>query len=89
MMKLLRVDGTEMDLSHKPTLDEIRTLIGASHLDTVSLNRLKEGPHTLYVDDLGHKKGLRPNPLATGLYHTQCKPGTTWQIAGDAVVIKD
>lgn len=89
MMKVLRANGTEESLTSIPTRDEIRALLDATSLDTVSLNRIEGGPYTLYVDDLGQSKGLLPNRAATELYHTQCKPGTTWQILGDAVLVRD
>jgi len=88
MMLLLRADGTEEYLEKEPTLGEIQAMLGASSLDVVSLSNLQAGPHTLYVDDLGYSKGLPPNKIATALYHTQCKPGTTWEILGDVVLLE-
>lgn len=82
---IARADGSVVVLTKTPSHKEIRGLIGADTLETVSL---RNGT-TLYVDDAGHQKNLPRNEIATTLYHAICRAGTTHHIVGDAVVAPD
>ena len=86
-MVIYRVDGTSQTVPDSGGYqgDTIRRLIGADSLDTVNL---RDG-RTMYVDDLGHQKGLPVNQKGTQLYHAICRPGTTHVIVGDVVVVRD
>lgn len=83
--KVIRVDGSVEPIDGLPTLARIEQLIAAQALDTVNL---RQG-WTMYVDDAGTSKALPPNVAATALYHTVCRPGTTWEILGDVAVVRD
>lgn len=83
--KIIRVDGTEVEILHKISFENIAKLIGADMLDTVDL---RDG-RVMVVNDLGYELGLLINPKATKLYHAVCKPGTTHQIVGDVAVVYD
>jgi hypothetical protein len=80
---ILRVDGSEH--SGEMTREEMRKAIGADSLDGFDL---RDGRY-VYVDDLGHAKRLPVNAKATALYHSICRPGTTWQIFGDVAIVRD
>ena len=102
---LLRCDGTSETLAGPISLKEIRRLIGADVTDSVNLRHMGEPLHVLIVDGAGWEievietpgrielRPVRPrkpiNAQATALYHSNCKPGTRHQIAGDAVVVPD
>jgi hypothetical protein len=64
--------------------DELAAALGCDTFDTVNL---RDGTF-MYLDDVGHPKGLPVNPEATKLYHKVCIPGTTHPIAGDVAVIQ-
>lgn len=83
--KVIRVSGVEEAIEGAPRIATIETLIGADCLDTVNL---RDG-RVMLVDDNGISKGLPVNPVATGLYHAVCRPGTTHQIRGDVAVVYD
>jgi hypothetical protein len=105
MRKLIRTDGTTLDLPTPLTLDEIRELIGAKTLDFVTLAHMGMPLHVMAVDDNGYEtqtvtegnhttvvpiKALKPvNLAATCLYHLECTPGTLHQIVGDVVIAPD
>lgn len=82
--KIIRTDGTEETRDERPTHHAIREAIHCDTLDTVNL-----GHATMYVDDNSVAAGKEVNEKATKLYHSVCKPGTTWQIRGDVVVTRD
>lgn len=82
-MRIIRTNGTEETIEAKATIAGIEKAIGASILDTV---KLRDG-RVMLVDDNGISKGLPVNPIATGLYHSVCRPGTTHQIRGDVAVV--
>lgn len=84
--KLIRADGTQVDLHGPHAMDDIRQMIGADALDTVLL---ADRRHVMLVDDLGHTKNLPVNAEATRLYLQRCHAGTTHQIRGDVVVVPD
>jgi hypothetical protein len=85
--KLIRIDGTETILREKPSIDEVKHLIGCDTLDYVTLNRRADT--LMFVDDNGIAAGKRVNPDATRRYLRICKSGTTHQIHGDVVIIND
>lgn len=89
MRALIKADGIRQDLDVRKTTAQIKGLIGAECLDTVSLRHMGSPAHVMLVDDLGHDKGLPVNEEATRLYHLNCRPGTTHQIRGDVVVVPD
>lgn len=89
MRVLIKADGTRQQLELRQTMADIKRLIGASSLDTVSLRHMGQPAHVMVVDDHGHERGLPVNVEATRLYHANCRPGTTHQIRGDVVVVLD
>jgi hypothetical protein len=89
MRKLIRTDGTTLDLPTGRSIKELSVMINADILDTVSLHHMGQPLHVMILDDLGHDKGLPVNPEATKLYWANCKPGTTHNILGDVIVVPD
>lgn len=87
--KLIRVDGTEVELVGPHALSDLMQMIGADTLDTVWMRHMGLPLHVMLVDDTGYVKGLPTNIKATELYHANCKPGTTWPICGDVVIVPD
>jgi hypothetical protein len=85
--RLIRTDGTEQILGHRPSLDEIRRLNGCECMDTVTINRMRQT--VMFVDDTGMIDGKPVNPKATALYHAICKPSTIHQIHGNVVILDD
>lgn len=83
--RLLRSDGTTLDLDRAVSMDEIHLLIGTEICDSVML----DGTHVMVLDDLGHPKELPVNEAATALYLERCLPGTDWQIRGHVVIVPD
>ena len=105
MRKLIRTDGTSVDLPMPLTTSQIGALIGAKTLHTVSLHHLGSPLHVMVVDDAGYETEtindggvitLKPvralkaeNVEATRLYHASCRPDTTHVIVGDVLVVPD
>lgn len=87
--KLIRTDGTEVELTGPHALDDICQMIGADTLDIVALRHLGHPLHVMLVDDLGIRKELPINSKATDLYWANCIPGTTHQIRGNVVIVPD
>jgi hypothetical protein len=85
--RVIRANGTIEILDGPKTTKEIAALIGAqdSGLDVVNLRT----GMVMIVDDLGYDKELKPNALATAMYHKICVPGTTHLILGDVVIVPD
>lgn len=83
--RLIRTDGSVVELDGPQTIEQIHTLIGAATLDSVML----DGMHVMCLDDLGHPKALPVNEAATALYLMRCGPGIAWQIRGDVVIVPD
>ena len=81
---LIRADGTETELHGPHALQDVRQMIGADCLDTVSL---ADRVHVMLLDDSGVSKGLPVNPRATRLY--QDARGVPYQIRGDVVIVPD
>lgn len=86
MRKLIRIDGTEVDLPAKLTMTEVRDRIGAEALDTVIL---ADGVHVMLVDDSGAIDGKSVNGRATALYWQKCGGPVDWAICGDVVIVPD
>ena len=97
---LIRTDGTEQHVDEP--FSAIDRLIGATLLDSVNLcdGRVMMvddgGWETKTVDHGDGHFELRPikarkpiNEKATALYHAVCRPGTTFQIAGDVAIVVD
>lgn len=84
MFTILRTNGTEETRDERPTHHAICEAI---HCDT--LHPVNLGHSTMYVDDTSALTGKEVNEKATKLYHSVCKPGTTWQIRGDVVVTRN
>lgn len=89
LRKLIRDDGTEVELVGPHAINDIKQLIGADTLDTVALRHLGSPLHVMLVDDAGMIDGRPVNVKATALYHANCRPGTTHPICGDVVVVPD
>lgn len=87
--KVIRCDGTAVDLPAPLRMSELQRLIAAEGLDTVSLRHLGRPLHVMLVDDTGLIDGKPVNPEATRLYHANCRPGTTQPICGDVVIVPD
>lgn len=104
-MLVLRTDGSQEVIERKPTLDAISAIIGAETIDTVNIGRATGSDLVMAVNDRGHEtkaverggvltlvptKPLFPvNAAATALYLEICIPGTTHQIVGDVVIVRD
>jgi hypothetical protein len=78
---LIKTSGEETQ-AQAVGIEEIHGLAGADVMDVVNL---RDG-RVMFVDDLGHPKALPVNAKATELYHSVCRPGTTWEIRGDVVI---
>ena len=87
--QFIRTDGFVQTIAKPLSIREIGNLIGADTLDTVNLRNLGAPLRVMFVDDLGHPKGLPVNHKATDLYHANCKPGAGHVIRGHAVIVFD
>lgn len=86
--QVIRVDGTTEERQFdkgRSLIKQIHEVIGCEYADTVNL---RDGT-VMFVDDLGHRKVLPHNQVATLLYWDVCKPGTTHTIVGVAVIVND
>lgn len=87
MRVFITADGTEAELSSPMNMAGVASLIGADTLCTVTL---VDGKHVMFVDDLGHQKGLPANAKATAHYHARCRPGANPPpIVGAVVIVPD
>lgn len=86
MRKLIKADGTEVKFLLKKSNAQIRALIGADTLDTVTL---RDRVHVMLVDDLGHEKRLPVNGTATQHYWERCGGPVDHVIRGDVVIVPD
>lgn len=87
--QFIRTDGFVQTVAKPLSIAEISLLIGADTLDTVNLRHLGAATRVMFVDDLGHSKGLPVNHKATDLYHANCKPGVQHVIRGHVVIVFD
>lgn len=85
MRQLIKVNGDIVVIPEKLTIKAIEKLIGADCLDSFNL---RDGT-CVFVDDSGYDKNLPVNQKATELYLSICRPGTTHQILGNAVLCPD
>jgi hypothetical protein len=82
---IFRADGTYEALTGPQTMAQIEALIDCALCDSVML---ADRIHVMVIDDLGHKRGLPVNEVATRLYR-DARPGSPWEIRGDVVVVPD
>jgi hypothetical protein len=80
---ILHADGRREDFDRPLTLEECWAALDEAIPNTV---RLRDGM-VMLCDDNAYAKGLPVNAEATRLYHSVCRPGTTHQIRGPAVVV--
>lgn len=80
---ILHADGRREDFDRPLTLDEVNAALDEAIPATV---RLPDG-FVMLCDDNAIAKRLPVNAEATRLYHSVCRPGTTHQIRGPAVVV--
>ena len=91
MRKLIRVDGTELELPVRQTFKQIYRLIGCETVDVIPPRHMGSPVHVMLVDDNGAITNP-PAPInrtATDLYHRSCRAGTTWPIRGNVVIAPD
>lgn len=81
---IIRTGGLREPIENTRSIAEISNHIGTRDLATVNLRN----GFTMFLDDLGHQKGLPFNAEGTRLYHSICRPGTTHQILGDVVLVR-
>jgi hypothetical protein len=79
---VIRADGSEERVQVNDR-SEVAKLIDAHGCDGFNL---RDGRRVI-VDDNGHARGRPVNKKATALYHSICKPGTTFSIVGDVAII--
>lgn len=84
---VIRVNGSIEPLPNPLSITAVEEAIGADMLDTVNLR--DAAGHVMLVDDIGHFKKLPVNEVATSLYWSACKPGTSHMIRGDVVIAPD
>jgi hypothetical protein len=84
---IIRVNGHEEDIPHKPTIGQIQKDIGCDWVDTVLLDHNRQ--IIMVVDDSGMIDGKPVNQKATALYLTSCRPGTPYSIHGDVAIVND
>lgn len=100
---VIRTDGTTERVDKVPTLDLVRSAIGADCIDIVAVGRANRTDLLMVVDDNGWDsvaverpygvelvctEPRRPlNDNATALYRAICHPGTRHQIAGDVAIV--
>jgi len=84
---VIRVDGREERYTGRATIRDITQKIGARTLDAVNVDKIRQ--IVMVVDDAGREKDLPVNARATEMYRSICRPGTTWQIRGDVVLVND
>jgi hypothetical protein len=86
--RLIRDDGTTLDLDGPKSMAEIRDLIGRQCEGTDHV-MLADRVHVMILDDLAIPKELPVNVTATNLYLSRCAPGTRWVIRGNVVIVPD
>lgn len=86
MRRLLRADGTSIELDRRHTIREIEALIGADVVD--SRNLRDRDRHVMIFDDLFLDKGLPMNENATTIFHA-AGFSLSQVICGDVVIVPD
>ena len=79
---IIKVDGTRVDLDHRPTLEEAQEIVGG----WISLVGVGSG-RTLVVDEEGKPKGKITNLKATRMYR-KYMPDVGGLIVGDVIVLE-
>lgn len=79
---VIKVDGTQIELEHRPTLKEAQQIVGGY----IEFAHCQNPARTLVVNEEGIPRGLPFNGKATGLYQ-QGKRGIV-NIYGDAIVLE-
>jgi len=74
---ILKVDGSEQELDHRPTLKEAQEIVGGY----IELLPIRGQDITLVLDDTGRLKGKPMNIKASNLF----KP---WKLVGDIIVLE-
>lgn len=69
MRRLIRTDGTVLDLPDPVSQPQIEKLIGAAMLDFVVLRHLGEPLHVMAVDDLGYETEQVDLGVVNGVRH--------------------
>lgn len=82
---ILRVDGTEQELDHRPTYDEAVKIVGG-YIEFVK-GKKDSKTLTMVVDEEGRLKGYHKNSKATLLYWARC-PYCADVIMGDVLVLE-
>jgi len=82
--KLVRADGTDIELHGPHALIDVRQMLGADDLEIVSLGHRQ---HAMLVDQSAAAKGLRINATASHLYESS--RGEARPIQGDVVIVPD
>jgi len=86
---ILKVDGSVIPFEKSMSIFAVYRTLGAKSVDSISLHHMGYPLHVMMIDDQGHLKGLPVNAQATALYHLNCKPDTTHEIRGDAIIVPD
>jgi hypothetical protein len=81
--RIIWVDGTEIIISEKPTIEGINKAIGCDLADSVDL----KGGQVMAVDDAGQLKGLPVNRKASAIASQRL--GRSYTIYGIAVIAND
>jgi len=77
--QIIKADGTEVDLDHKPTYEEAKKIIGG-YIE-VAYGRDHLGTFQLLVDEDGIPRDLPFNPKATRIYRQS-------PIHGDVILLR-
>lgn len=77
---IIRVDGTEEQLDHKPTLEEAQKIVGG-WIELVKVG----GSKTLVVDEEGKLKNKPTNKVITNIYGSEIYGG---YIVGNVIVLE-
>lgn len=84
--KIIKVDGTEIKLHRKKTMDEIKKLIGGQFIYAISLNGLHR-PHAMICDDIDDwETMILFNEKATEIAHKYMR-NINHKIYGDVVIV--
>lgn len=82
--KLVRADGAETELHGPHALQDVRQMIGADTLGTVTL---ADRTHVMLIDDFGTSKDLPVNAKASRFFEDA--RGMPYDIRGDVVIVPD
>jgi hypothetical protein len=85
--KLIRSDGSSMDLPAGKGADWLRNLIRADQVDAIALPTFIAPLHMMLTDLHGYNKRLPLNLRATKMYLMHSTPGAQDRIRGDVVIV--